>query len=144
LLLLLLLIFALHLSLSGQRQQILKKKSKIKKKGVRIQAIIGRIQTPDPDPGHFGRILIPDPVSNPHLQIPVPVRRAALTHSRFVDFYGLFSRIWTQFLVEIHILRDQSGTFRICHRGVCEEGGICFQSKSGLKKKSSIYWLYYL
>jgi hypothetical protein len=33
----------------------LKEKSKRKKKGVRIQAIIGRIRTLDPDPGHFGR-----------------------------------------------------------------------------------------
>ncbi len=32
----------------------LKEKSKRKKKGVRIQAIIGWIGTPDPDPGHFG------------------------------------------------------------------------------------------
>ncbi len=35
----------------------LKEKSKRKKKGVRIQAIIGRIRTRDPDPGHFD----PDP-----------------------------------------------------------------------------------
>jgi hypothetical protein len=32
----------------------LKEKSKRKKKGVRIQAIIGRIRTLDPDPCHFG------------------------------------------------------------------------------------------
>ncbi len=32
----------------------LKEKSKRKKKGVRIQAIIGRIRTRNPDPGHFG------------------------------------------------------------------------------------------
>jgi hypothetical protein len=30
------------------------RKTKRKKKGVRIQAILGRIRTPDPDPGHFG------------------------------------------------------------------------------------------
>jgi hypothetical protein len=32
----------------------LKEKSKRKKKGVWIQAIISRIRTPDPDPGQFG------------------------------------------------------------------------------------------
>ncbi len=32
----------------------LKEKSKRKKEGVRIQAIIGRIRTLDPDPGHLG------------------------------------------------------------------------------------------
>jgi hypothetical protein len=50
------------------------KKIKDKEKGVRIQAIIGRIRTPDPDPGHFDPDFFPDPDSNLLLRIPVPVR----------------------------------------------------------------------
>jgi hypothetical protein len=67
----------------------LKEKSKIKKKEVRIHAIIGQIRTPDLDPGHFG----PDIESASTDLSPC----AALTHSRLVDFYGLFSGIQTQF-----------------------------------------------
>jgi hypothetical protein len=67
-LLLLLLLYTFRLLVKGIK---LKEKSKRKKKGVRIQAIIGRIRTPDPD---SARILIPDPDSNPHLRIRVPVR----------------------------------------------------------------------
>ena len=46
--------FALHLSFSMVKGVKLTEKSKRKKKGVRIQAIIGRIRTRDPDLGHFG------------------------------------------------------------------------------------------
>ncbi len=70
----------------------LKEKSKRKKKGVRIQAIIGRIRTRDPDPGHFGPDLIPGPDSDPRLRI--WVRVLALKHGLFglfTDFLRTFS-----------------------------------------------------
>ncbi len=70
----------------------LKEKSKRKKKGVRIQAIIGRIRTRDPDPGHFG----PDFDSGSGLgsAFTDPGPGARLKARTFLDFlrtfYGLF------------------------------------------------------
>jgi hypothetical protein len=65
------------------------RKTKRKKKGVRIQAILGRIRTPDPDPGHFG----PDFYSGSELESAFadPSPCASLTHSRLRTFYGLFT-----------------------------------------------------
>jgi hypothetical protein len=65
----------------------LKEKSKRKKKGVRIQAIIGRIQTLDPDPGHFG----PDFDSGSGLESAFtdPSPGAALKHGLFRTFCGI-------------------------------------------------------
>ena len=82
--------FALHLSFSDQRHQILKKNQRQRKKGVRIQAIIGRIRTPDPDPGHFG----PDFDSGSGLESAStdPSPCVALTHSRLRTFTDSF---WT-------------------------------------------------
>jgi hypothetical protein len=62
----------------------LKEKLKRKKKGVRIQAIIGRIRTPDPDPGRFG----PDFDSGSGLESAFtdPSPGAALTHGLFGTF----------------------------------------------------------
>ncbi len=57
----------------------LKGKSKRKKKGVRIQAIIGRIRTRDPDPGRV-RTRITDPGPG-----------ARLKARTFWTFYGLFT-----------------------------------------------------
>jgi hypothetical protein len=53
-LLLLLLLLLLYTFFKWSKASKLNEKSKRKKKGVRIQAIIGRIRTLDPDPGHFG------------------------------------------------------------------------------------------
>ncbi len=70
----------------------LKEKSKRKKKGVRIQAIIGWIRTRDPDPGHFG----PDFDSGSRLgsAFTDPGPGARLKARTFLDFlrtfYGLF------------------------------------------------------
>ena len=76
----------------------LKEKSKRKKRGVRIQAIIGRIQTRDPDPGHFG----PDFDSGSGLGSaftdPGPAARLkARTFGLFTDFLRTF---WTRFVPE--------------------------------------------
>ena len=67
----------------------LKGKSKRKKKGVRIQAIIGRIRTRDPDPGHFG----PDIDSGSGLRFAFtdPGPGARLKAQTFWTFYGLFT-----------------------------------------------------
>ncbi len=64
------------------------RKIKEKEKRVRIQAIIGRIRTPDPDPGHFG----PDFDSGSGLKSASadPGPGAALTHELsglFTDFF---------------------------------------------------------
>jgi hypothetical protein len=67
----------------------LKEKSKRKKKGVRIQAIIGRIRTPDPDPGHFG--LDFDSGSGLESSFMDSSPGAALTHGLFGLFYRLFT-----------------------------------------------------
>ncbi len=66
----------------------LKEKSKRKKKGVQIQAIIGWIRTRDPDPGHFG----PDFDSGSGLESAFmdPSPGAALKHGLFWTFCGLF------------------------------------------------------
>ncbi len=55
------------------------KKTKIKK-GVRIQAILGRIRTLDPVPGHFGPDF--DSGSGPESTFTDPGLCAAFTHSR--------------------------------------------------------------
>jgi len=67
----------------------LKEKSKRKKKGVRIQAIIGRIRTRDPDPGHFG----PDSDSGSGLRSAFTDLGpgACLGARTFWTFYGLFT-----------------------------------------------------
>jgi hypothetical protein len=67
----------------------LKEKSKRKKKGVRIQAIIGRIRTRDPDPGHFG----PDFDSGSGLESTFTDLgpSACLKAWTFWTFYGLFT-----------------------------------------------------
>jgi hypothetical protein len=77
----------------------LKEKSKRKKKGVRIQAIIGRIRTRDPDPGHFG----PDFDSGSGLgsAFTDPGPGARLKARTFWTFYGLFYGLFTDFLDSI-------------------------------------------
>ncbi len=57
---------------------------------------------------------------------------AALTHSRLVDFYGLFHRVRIKFLVEIQqstgpILLPYEYAAVACVR----RGGICFKSNLG-------------
>jgi hypothetical protein len=81
--------FALHLSFSMVKGIKLKEKSKRKKKGVRIQAIIGWIRTRDPDPGHFG----PDFYSRSGLgsAFTDPGPGARLKARTFWTFYGLFT-----------------------------------------------------
>jgi hypothetical protein len=66
---------------------ILKEKSKRKKKGVWIQAIIGRIRTRDPDSAHFG----PDFDSGSGLGSAFmdPGPGACLKSRTFWTFYGL-------------------------------------------------------
>jgi hypothetical protein len=87
--LLLLLLYTFLLVAKGIKSE---RKIKGKKKGVQIQAIIGRIRTPDPDPGHFG----PDFDSGSGLEsgFADPSPCAALTHSRLWTvlwtFYGPF------------------------------------------------------
>jgi hypothetical protein len=81
--------FALHLSFSMVKVIKLKEKSKRKKKGVRIPAIIGRIRTRDPDPGHFG----PDFDSGSGLgsAFTDPGSGARLKARTFWASYGLFT-----------------------------------------------------
>jgi hypothetical protein len=66
-----------------------KENKRQRKKGVWIQAIIGRIRTLDLDPGHFG----PDFDSGSGLEsvFTDPSPCAALTHSRMIDFLRIFS-----------------------------------------------------
>ncbi len=93
------------------------RKIKEKEKGVRIQAIIGRIRTPDPDPGHFG----PDFDSGSGLESAFtdPSPGAALMHELFGLFYGLF----TDF-------PDSIRTVKICF-GVCVKRGELLLSNLG-------------
>ncbi len=110
----------------------LKEKSKRKKKGVRIQAIIGRIRTRDPDPGHFG----PDFDSGSGLvsAFTDPGPGACLKARTFWTFYGLFTDF---FGLDSH-LKDMLGC-------VCVEGGELLPSKSGLKQeKLSVRPRYFL
>jgi hypothetical protein len=100
----------------------LKEKSKNKKKGVRIQAIIGRIRTRDPDPGHLG----PDFDSGSGLGSaftdpgPGACLKARTFWTFLRTFYGLFG-------LDSH-LKDMLGC-------VCVEGGELLPSKSGLKQE---------
>jgi hypothetical protein len=86
-----------------------KEKSKRKKKGVRIQAIIGRIRTRDPDPGHFGPDF--DSWSGHGSAFTDSGPGARLKARTFWTFYGLFR---TRLVPE-----------KICS-GVRVEGGNCF------------------
>jgi hypothetical protein len=99
--------FALHLSFSMVKGIKLKEKLKRKKKGVRIQAIIGRIRTRDPDPGHFGPNF--DGLGSPFTD---PGPGARLKAGTFWTFYGLF---WTRLVPE-----------KICS-DVCLKGGTAFR-----------------
>jgi hypothetical protein len=70
----------------------LKEKSKRKKKGVRIQAIIGRIRTRDPDPGHFGPDFDSGSGHGSAFTDPGPgARPKARTFCTFADFLRTFS-----------------------------------------------------
>jgi hypothetical protein len=81
--------FALHLSFSMVKGIKLKEKSKRKKRGVRIQAIDGRIRTRDPDPGHFGPNF--DSGSGHGSAFTDPGPGARLKARTFWTFYGLFT-----------------------------------------------------
>jgi hypothetical protein len=76
--LLLLLLYTFLLVVQGIKSE---RKIKEKEKGVRIQAIIGRIWTPDPDSGHFS----PDFDSGSGLESAFtdPSPGVALTHGLF-------------------------------------------------------------
>ncbi len=115
----LLLLLLLYTFFQWSKASNLKEKSKRKKKGVRIQAIIGRIRTPDPDSGHFG----PDFDSGSGLKSAFtdPSPGAALTHGLF----GLF----TDFL---RTFRTRFRTVKI-FLGVCVKRGGKASVKSGLK-----------
>ncbi len=127
----LLLLLLLYTFLSMVKGIKLKEKSKRKKKGVRIQAIIGRIRTRDLDPGHFG----PDFDSGSGLVSaftdPGPgARLKARTFWTFWTFYGLFG-------LDLYLKRYA----RMC---VCG-GGELLLSKSGLKQeKLSVRPRYFL
>jgi hypothetical protein len=83
------------------------------KKGVRIQAIIGRIQTPDPDPGHFG--LDFDSGSGLKSAFTDPGPGAALMHGLCGLFYGL--------LTDLPDFPDSISYRKDVPRCVCVEGG---------------------
>ncbi len=101
------------------------RKIKEKEKGVRIQAIIGRIRAPDPDPGYFG--LDFDSGSGLESAFADPSPGAALTH-------GLF-KLFADFLRTFYGHSGLSGlifiTWKICRVCVCVEGGICFNQNLG-------------
>ncbi len=104
------------------------RKIKEKERGVRIQAIIGRVQMPDPDLGHFG----PDFDSRSGLESAFTDqgRGAALMHGLFglfADFYRLFTDL--QDSPDSILYRENMP------RCVCEEGGNLRSSKSGLKEE---------
>jgi hypothetical protein len=95
----------------------LKEKSKRKKKGVRIQAIIGRIRTWDLDPGHFG--LDFDSGSGLESAFTDPSPGTALKHGLFGLFTGFLRTFRTRFL---------PGRYAKC---VCVVGGNCFRQNLG-------------
>jgi hypothetical protein len=99
-----------------------KRKSKRKKKGVRIQAIIGRIRTLDRDPGHFG----PDFDSGSGLEYAFtdPGPGAALKHGLF----GLFTDFLRIFLRTFRTRFPPGRYAKVC----VEEGG----GELGLNKKN--------
>ncbi len=111
----------LHLSFLMIKGIKLKEKSKRKKKGVRIQAIIGRIRTRDPDLGHFG----PDFDSGSGLESAFtdPSPGAALKHGLFRTFCGLLRTFYGLSGLDFY-LEDM---LNVC---VCE-GGNCFRQNLG-------------
>jgi hypothetical protein len=121
--LLLLLLYTFLLVVKGIKSER-KIKEKRKKKGVWIQAIVGRIRTPDTDPGHFG----PDFDSGSGLESAFtdPGPGAALTHGLF----GLFTDL-PDFLDSVLYLKDML-------RYVCEDEGNLRSIKIWVKRRKIV------
>ena len=118
---LLLLLYTFLLVVKGIKSE---RKSKRKKKGVRIQAIIGRIRTPDPDQRHFGPDF--DFRSGLESAFANPGPGAALTR-------GLF-RLFT----DLPDSPDSISYREDMPRCVCEEGGNLRSIKIWVKRRKIV------